>query len=162
MLRYYVKTNNDVVVFRWVLWCNRIVFFFLGVCCRSVAAKHEGREGEKATSIRGLIYSDYKWLPSVGADQRLRPVLRLKSSPKHRAPLLLFSPTWKRVEPTPRRRSLWCCWVILRPRKTAASLLLREINWEWKKNMIMSLSFVSVKVGGFFWFWPHVEPRKQW
>lgn len=132
--------------------------FFFSVCCRSGAAKHEGRAGEKATSIRGLIYSDYKWLPSVGADQRLRPVLRLKSSRKHTERRFFYSPRPESESSRPRAAGhSGAAESFYGPEKPLLLCFFERSTGDGKKRMIMSLSFLSGKVGGFFWSWPHVE-----
>lgn len=139
-----------------LLWCSGIVF--LRVCCRSAAAKHEGRRGRgEGTSIRGLICSDYKWLPSVG--QTGGSVLSCGSKIISKTPsgASFILPDLKAS------RADLALPSHLTAQKTAASLLLQQINWDvrWRNKDIMSSLYVSVDVGGFFlWSWPHVESTK--
>lgn len=129
------------------MWCSGMVF--LCVCCRVATAEHEGRR-KKSTPIRGLICSDYKWLPSVRWRGRTScPVLR--SGSKHHVNIRRRFFCFPRPEAqssgpgtagqSDAAESLHCA-----PKKTQLLTLskswiemLEEINW-WCLHCIVSVS----------------------
>lgn len=129
------------------MWCSGIVFF---TCLLPRGSGRAWRSGKKPTPIRGLICSDYKWLPSVGWRGRTSGSVLSRGSNHHvnMKRCFCYSPRPETESSRPgaaghsdATESFHC------PKKTLLLCCSRDLIWDvWGKKLIMSSLFLSVGV----------------
>lgn len=139
-----------------VLWCNWVVFcffFYVFVAAWQRLSMKVGR-GKKATSIRGLVCSDYKWLPPAPSC----PAAQIVTKNTERR--FLYSPRPESESSRPDAAGHSDAAESLegtgKKKKRCFSSSIDKLRCLMGGGQIMSSSFVSVWSGRIFWCWPHV------